>query len=80
MSGWRLAMQMVGLGWYVAVCIVIGIIAGLWLDSKFETSPIFLLAGTLLGVVTAFYGMYKLMAPFLKDLSQNSTNGEHKGR
>ena len=73
-------MQMVGMGWYVAVCIVIGVLAGLWLDRKFETSPVFLLAGTLLGVVTAFYGMYKLMAPFLQDSSQNRTNGERKGR
>ena len=73
-------MQMVGLGWYVAVCIVIGVLAGLWLDRKIETSPVFLLGGTLLGVVTAFYGMYKLMAPFLQDSSQNSANGERKGR
>ncbi len=80
MSGWRLAMQMVGLGWYVAVCIVIGVFAGLWLDRKFETSPAFLLAGTLLGVATAFYGMYKLMAPFLKDSSEDRPDGEHKGR
>ena len=80
MSGWRLAMQMVGLGWYVAVCIVLGVLAGLWLDRKFETSPVFLLAGTLLGVVTAFFGMYKLMAPFLQDSSQNRPNGERKGR
>lgn len=80
MSGWRLAMQMVGLGWFVAVCIVLGVLAGLWLDRKFETSPIFLLTGTLLGVVTAFYGMYKLMAPFLQDSSQDGSNGEQKGR
>ena len=80
MSGWRLAMQMVGLGWYVAVCIVLGVLAGLWLDSKFETSPIFLLAGTLLGVITAFFGMYKLMAPFLQDPAKDSANGERKGR
>ena len=73
-------MQMVGLGWYVAVCIVLGVLAGLWLDRKFETSPVFLLAGTLLGVVTAFFGMYKLMAPFLQDSSQNRPNGERKGR
>lgn len=80
MSGWRLAMQMVGLGWYVAVCIVLGVLAGLWLDRKFETSPVFLLAGTLLGVVAAFFGMYKLMAPFLQDSSRNSPDGERKGR
>ncbi len=79
MSGLRLAMQMVGLGWFVAVCIVIGVLAGLWLDGRFETSPIFLLGGTLLGVVTAFYGMYKLMAPFLQDSSQNRPDGKNEG-
>ncbi len=56
MPGWLLALRVTGLGWYIAFCIVLGIVGGLWLDKKADTSPLFMLLGTLLGVVVAFYG------------------------
>ena len=66
MPGWILALRLAGLGWYVALCIVFGIAGGLWMDSKIDTSPIFMLSGTILGVVIAFYGMYKMVGPLLE--------------
>lgn len=66
MPGWILALRLAGLGWYVALCIVFGIAGGLWMDSKINTSPIFMLSGTILGVVIAFFGMYKMVGPLLE--------------
>ena len=66
MPGWILALRLAGLGWYVALCIVFGIAGGLWMDSKIDSSPIFMLSGTILGVVIAFYGMYKMVGPLLE--------------
>ena len=66
MPGWLLALRVTGLGWYIAFCIVLGIVGGLWLDKKADTSPLFMLLGTLLGVVVAFYGMYKMVVPLLQ--------------
>jgi len=66
MPGWILALRLAGLGWYVALCIVSGIAGGLWMDSKINTSPIFMLSGTILGVVIAFFGMYKMVGPLLE--------------
>jgi F0F1-type ATP synthase assembly protein I len=55
------------MGWYVALCIVIGIIGGLKLDDIAGTRPLFTLLGVLLGTVAAFYGIYKMALPLLKE-------------
>jgi len=72
------AMQLVGLGWYVAISIILGLLGGLWLDRKLETVPIFTLVGVALGIVLAFYGMYKMMLPLLKleQKSQKTDKGQ----
>lgn len=54
------------MGWYVALCIVLGVLGGVWLDKKIGTPPLFILIGTLLGVVVAFYGIYKMVVPLLQ--------------
>lgn len=59
-----LALRVLGLGWYVSVSIVLGVAGGLWLDRYLDTLPIFTIVGVLLGSALAFYGMYKLIAPF----------------
>lgn len=72
-----LALRLLGLGWYVAACVVVGVVAGILLDSYFETAPVFTLLGVLLGTFTAFYGLYKMVRPLLNPGSthQNSGNG-----
>ena len=59
------ALRLLGLGWYVATCIVVGVVAGIFLDSHFGTKPIFTLLGVLLGTAAAFYGLYKMVSPLL---------------
>ena len=61
MGGLPPAMRLVGIGWYVALCITLGIVGGVWLDSKFGTSPIFTLAGLFLGLLVAFWGAYRML-------------------
>lgn len=63
------ALRLLGLGWYVATCIVVGVVAGIFLDSHFGTKPIFTLLGVLLGTVAAFYGLYKMVSPLLNPSS-----------
>ena len=72
-----LAMRLVGLGWYVAFCIVAGIVGGYWLDQRLETLPWLMLSGLLLGVVLAFYGVYKMVAPLM---AGDDGNGTTKGK
>ena len=63
MSRWGMALRVVGVGWYIGICIVLGVWGGLWLDSKLNTRPILVIVGLILGIVVAFYGVYRMILP-----------------
>ena len=65
MVWWLVALRLTGLGWYVAFCIVAGILIGIGLDRVAGTSPWLLLVGVVLGSVAAFWGVYKMILPVL---------------
>jgi F0F1-type ATP synthase assembly protein I len=50
-----------GIGWYFATCVVLGIVGGRWLDGRFDTAPLFVLIGMLLGMAAALYGGYRML-------------------
>ena len=52
-----LALRLTGLGWYVATCIVVGVVGGVALDLWLGLKPLFTLLGILLGTTAAFYGL-----------------------
>jgi len=68
------ALRLVGVGWYVAFCIVAGIVGGLWLDGLLHTKLLFTFVGLAAGLALAFWGMYRMLASVL---AGNST--EHNG-
>ncbi len=65
MKWWSAALRLTGLGWFVAVSVVAGILGGYFLDKATGTTPLFTLIGTVLGSVVAFYGVYKMILPVL---------------
>ena len=68
-SGLGLAMRLLGLGWYVALCMILGVAGGLWLDGKLDVRPLFTLLGLTLGLAVAIYGAYKLVQPLLSNFN-----------
>lgn len=69
-------LQLIGVGWYIALCIVGGLFLGLWFDGKLGSLPVFTIVGVLLGVVLAFYGVYKMLLPILVNISGAEQNME----
>ena len=63
--GLVLAFRLLGLGWYIALSIIFSTGGGIWLDSRLETLPLFTLLGVVVGSVVAFYGVYRMVAPFM---------------
>jgi len=61
MGGLPPALRLVGIGWYVALCIVFGVWLGVWLDGKFDTSPVITLTGLFFGLFVAFWGGYRML-------------------
>ena len=67
MSRWVAPLQLVGVGFFIGGSIVLGVAAGLWLDDKLNTKPILVIVGLLLGIIVAFYGVYQMLLPLLRD-------------
>jgi len=68
-----MALRLVGVGFFIGGSILLGVLAGLWLDSKLNTGPILVIIGLLLGVVIALYGVYRMLLPLMSN-KQNKEN------
>jgi len=69
------ALGLLGIGWYVALCLIGCVLGGLWLDSRLGISPLFILLGVGAGLVVAGFGMYKML---LSVLSQSENPGDKR--
>ena len=78
MAWWALALGLTGLGWYIATCVVLGILGGFGLDKLLGTVPAFTVLGILLGSAAAFWGVYKMVFPVLYGDKHRETT--RKGR
>jgi ATP synthase protein I len=54
-----------GLGTAVAGCVAVGVFAGIFLDGRVHTSPLFLVVGLVLGLVGAVATVVSLVRRFL---------------
>ena len=54
-------LRLLGIGWYVALCIGGGALGGLWVDRNLDANPVFTLVGLGLGIVLAGFGMYRML-------------------
>ena len=64
--------QLLGLGSYLATCIAGGPTVGSFLDRWLDTAPALTLLGLALGLVTAFYGSYRMITETLRDLEREA--------
>jgi len=55
----RALRQLAGLGFEIALPVVLFMFAGRWLDGRLGTAPWLLLGGALLGMVVGFYTLFK---------------------
>ena len=64
-SGMGTILRLLGIGWYVALCIGGGIIGGYFLDRWLGLSPVFTLLGLGVGLTLAVVGMYRMLIAVL---------------
>lgn len=57
--------KLVGLGMVFVGNVVAGLVLGWLADRHWNTSPVFVLSGIALGIVTAFYSAWRQIKPFL---------------
>jgi len=74
MDRWAAAFRLVGVGFFIGACILLGTFAGLWLDGKLGTKPIFTLLGLFLGLALAVFGVYQMLLPLLRNQKNEERN------
>ena len=63
---------LLGVGWYFATCIALGLGLGLWVDSLTGLDPAFTLVGIFLGLAVALVGGIRMLAPFVERMGQET--------
>lgn len=61
------AFGLLGVGFFVAGSIVLGVVGGRWLDGRLNSEPLFLIIGLVLGIMVAFYSVYAMLRPLMND-------------
>jgi len=64
------AIQLLGLGSYLATCIAGGTVGGYFLDQALDTGRILTLSGLALGLVAAFWGGYRMLMDTIADVNR----------
>ena len=68
MKNWSAALQLLIVGFYVPLSLLIPTGIGLWLDRKvFHVFPLCTIIGLGIGTVIMVYGVYQMVRPFLKE-------------
>jgi ATP synthase protein I len=67
MGRWAVALRFIGVGWFVAISILLGVWGGLWLDAKLGSAPVMVIVGLFLGLAVAFYGVYRMLLPLMRN-------------
>lgn len=67
MRRWQAALNLIGVGWFVGVSLLLGVLGGLWLDSEFGSKPLFVIVGLILGIIVATYGVYRMLLPLIRN-------------
>lgn len=62
------------MGIAMVLCIVLGLAAGIYLDNRFDTSPVFTLIALFGGILAGFRIMYKAYARFFGDDNTGGRN------
>jgi F0F1-type ATP synthase assembly protein I len=73
-SKWVAALRLVGVGFYIGICILGGVLFGLWLDGKLKMKPLFMIAGLIFGLILAAYGVYQMLRPLINDRGNKENN------
>ena len=77
-SGMPPSARLIGVGFYVALCIVIGAIGGRELDKALDTGVLFTLVGLGLGIVLGLWGLIVQLNEVLAEINRRRTGGNNE--
>jgi len=77
MPWWGLVLRLTGVGWYMAFCVIGGVVGGLMFDQQMGTNILGVLFGVVLGTGLAFYGVYRMVQPLFGGYLSGTGSGSN---
>ncbi len=79
-KGWPAAVQLLIVGFYVALSLLVPVGIGFWLGQKLGHQFMFPLIGLGVGTLIMVYGVYRLVRPFLQEAKKaKETKSKNNG-
>jgi len=69
-------MRLIGMGWYVAICIILGVFGGIELDKLLDTGKLFTVAGLFVGLFFGLWGGWLQLREVLNAINRRGTGGK----
>jgi len=67
------ALRVLGVGFFIGGSILLGVLLGTWLDTKFNTHLLWV-AGLILGIGIASWGVYLMLLPLMSNKHNKENN------
>jgi F0F1-type ATP synthase assembly protein I len=68
-------MRLIGMGWYVAICIILGVVGGIQLDKVTDTGKLFTVVGLFVGLFFGLLGGWLQLKEVLDVINRRRTGG-----
>jgi hypothetical protein len=66
-------MRLIGIGWYVAICIILGVVGGIQLDKVVDTGKLFTVLGLFVGLFFGLWGGWIQLREVLEAINRRQT-------
>ncbi len=68
--------RLLGMGFYIAICIVLGAVGGMQADGALDTGKLFTVVGLLLGLFLGLWGGWIQLRDVLATINRRGTGGK----
>jgi F0F1-type ATP synthase assembly protein I len=68
--------RLLGMGFYIAICIVLGVVGGIQVDKALDTGRLFTIVGLLLGLFFGLWGGWVQLREVLDAINRRQTGGK----
>jgi len=66
------AMRLIGIGWFIVICLILGVVGGIQLDKAVDTGKLFTVIGLFVGLFFGLWGGWLQLSEVLDAINRRS--------
>lgn len=68
--------RLIGIGFYISICITVGTLGGKWLDQELDTGKLMTVSGLVVGLFFALYGGMTQLLEVIREINRRHAGGK----